>query len=147
MLLGSLLALSLAGCAAAPPAAAPSGAGAAAPEQSLDLAERELHAALGIAPGAALAAAPPPPAAPAAPAEAPAKAAPAPADAAAESRMATSSHPPDACETACTALGSMGRSADAICRLSTDADPRCADARARVKRAADEVRSRCPRCS
>ena len=54
---------------------------------------------------------------------------------------------PDACKNACLALSSMHRAADQLCTLAGgDADPRCGDARDRVKRADTQVHARCPGC-
>ena len=46
---------------------------------------------------------------------------------------------PTPCETACRALASMGRAADAICRLAGDADARCSSARKRVEDSSSRV--------
>ncbi len=53
----------------------------------------------------------------------------------------------DTCSIACTALASMRRSADFLCRLAGPEDGRCAQARARVESARARVeRAEC-RCS
>jgi hypothetical protein len=53
----------------------------------------------------------------------------------------------DPCLVACRALASMRRSAARLCELSgATRDPRCDDARARVARAEERVRARCPAC-
>jgi hypothetical protein len=53
----------------------------------------------------------------------------------------------DACSTACAALSSMGRAAEHLCELASDADHRCEDARARVRSATERVRASCPACA
>jgi hypothetical protein len=53
----------------------------------------------------------------------------------------------DPCVTACRALSSMARAATHVCGLAGDGDARCTEARARVDRATQRVRSACPACS
>jgi hypothetical protein len=63
-------------------------------------------------------------------------------DARAEAKKADeerSTREPAPCETACRALASMSRAADAICRMAGDADPKCASARKRVDESAARV--------
>jgi hypothetical protein len=52
------------------------------------------------------------------------------------------------CDTACQALESMRRSAQKICVLVADSDPRarCSTARARVEQASRELSARCTTC-
>lgn len=53
----------------------------------------------------------------------------------------------DPCAIACRALASMARAADHVCGLAGAEDTRCADARTRVERASERVRSSCPACA
>jgi hypothetical protein len=53
----------------------------------------------------------------------------------------------DPCQSACSALGSMQRSAAHLCGLTGEADSRCEAAKARVTRAGDRVRNSCPACA
>jgi hypothetical protein len=59
-------------------------------------------------------------------------------------RMASS--PRDRCDIACRALGSMRRSADRLCQLTSEDDERCGNVRGRVERATTIVESVCPDC-
>jgi hypothetical protein len=52
----------------------------------------------------------------------------------------------DACSTACSALASMERAADHLCRLAGSADERCSSARSRAKSASARVHAACPTC-
>jgi len=51
------------------------------------------------------------------------------------------------CHAACRALASMRRSADRLCAISGDDEPRCGDARGRVERAEERVSAHCPACA
>ena len=53
----------------------------------------------------------------------------------------------DACDLACRALSSMRRSADRICAIAGDDDPRCTHARARVEDASSRVARASCACS
>ncbi len=50
------------------------------------------------------------------------------------------------CTVACRALSSMVRSAQRVCNMTGEDDPRCASLRVRIKRAKSVVYARCPAC-
>lgn len=50
------------------------------------------------------------------------------------------------CTTACKALASMRRSAERVCSMTGDEDPRCENLRERVERARTRVYANCPSC-
>jgi hypothetical protein len=104
----------------------------------LDRAELELNAALGSGPFAKPPAQPPPPTGTTAPGPK------TPAEARGAERPSKAVGDP--CATACRALASMRRAVDHLCGLAGDTDPRCGDARTRVKSATDRVRAQCSAC-
>jgi hypothetical protein len=132
----------LAGCGAAAPPAAPTSPGGAGEEAEIErigdvdelerrlaATERQLEAELGDVPIAAEEE----PASPQSEPEPPG-AAPEPSGSPRADRQR-----PSACEVACRALGSMRRSADRICQLTSADGPRCSSGRARVARAEHRV--------
>lgn len=64
-----------------------------------------------------------------------------------EPRTATQGAHQDPCSTACRALASMERATEHLCALAGDGDPRCENARSRVRGADERVRATCPACA
>lgn len=64
-----------------------------------------------------------------------------------EPRAATQGAHQDPCSTACRALASMERATEHLCALAGDGDPRCENARSRVRGADERVRATCPACT